>query len=528
MFLVSALASLAVVSSSTSAESAISRVVSSLDGLRLSDQPSVPWHEAEGAPRQAGVSVAVEAHERFQTMRGFGASLLESGAINLNALPSAKQAELLDLIFSKDGAQLSAMKAPIPSDDFFAAGPWYTYDDTPGDVNLTNFSIERDLKPNGTLNFVLRAKRHGFDGYIQSYMDYPPDWMLKGELPDHATVDPKYYDVMARYFAKFVQAYADHNVTINYLSMFNEPVDSYTNITAPEMSRLLGDHVGPLFDELGLRPHTKLSSAGQCSRESAGHLVPQVMSDPKARHYMDHIAYHGYDCQFNCSKARQMYDVIADLHRRWPRLEVWMTEICYAYNGDDPNCRHAETMINCTDWPRNQTLAPPLPRFDFIDGRIWGSRIASDIEAGVSGWIYWNLILDMKGGPFLYSPSHADNGANLQQAVVHVDASKGEYLLTGLFWYLAHFSKFVRPGMVRVGTRVREVETPAGYVAEGTTGVEAVSFTNGTHIISQLMNHDLKPASVTLHSQGKSAILELPAASITTASWMHSEEALHV
>ena len=59
--------------------------------------------------------------------------------------------------------------------------------------------------------------------------------------------------------------------------------------------------------------------------------VPRVMADDRARKYMDHIAYHGYDCQFNCSKERQMYNVIADLHRRWPDLEVWMTEICYAY-----------------------------------------------------------------------------------------------------------------------------------------------------------------------------------------------------
>jgi len=504
---------------------AVSRVVSSLDGLRLSHQPNVPWEEGQQAPASVDASIEVDIRERFQIMRGFGASFLESGAINLNKLPKAKQTELMDELFSEKGAHLSAMKAPIPSDDFFAAGPWYTYDDTPGDVNLTHFSIQRDLKPNGTLNFVLRAKEHGFNGYIQSYMDFPPDWMLKGKLPDHATVNPKYYDVMANYFAKFVQAYAEHNVTINYLSMFNEPIDSYTNITAREMSKLLGNHVGPLFDKLGLRPRTKLTSAGLATRASAGQQVPRVMADHRARKYMDHIAYHGYDCQFNCSKGRQMYDVIMDLHRRWPELEVWMTEICYAYNGDDPDCKQASTMINCTDWPRDPKLAPPLPRFPFEDGRIWGSRIASDIKAGVSGWIYWNLILDMTGGPFLYSPSHADYGKNLQQAVVHVDPEKAEYRLTGLFWYLAHFSKFVRPGMVRIGTEVHTLQMPPGYIAEGTTGIEAVSFANSTHVVAQLMNHDLKSAAVTLHSQGKAAVLQLPAASITTASWLYVEAA---
>ena len=124
-----------------------------------------------------------------------------------------------------------------------------------------------------------------------------------------------------------------------------------------------------------------------------------------------------------------------------------MTEIFYAYNGDDPNCMHEATIQNCTDWPRNTSLAPPLPRLDFSDGmqlslslfrrpnlqieknktkmrigRVWGSRIVSDFEAGVSGWIYWNLLLDMNGGPFEYSPEHADNGKNFQQAMFHVNA----------------------------------------------------------------------------------------------------------
>lgn len=503
---------------------AIRRVVSSLDGLRLSEQENVHW--LPGVYDTTKVTVVVDPHRTFQTVRGFGASLLESGAINLNSLPDAKQTELLDLLFSVDGARLSAMKAPMPSDDFFAAGPWYTYDDTPGDVALKDFSIERDLRQNGTLSFVLRAKQHGFDGYIQSYMDFPPDWMLKGELPHHATVDPAYYDVLAMYFARFVQAYADHNVTINYLSMFNEPIDSYTNISAPEMARLLGDHVGPLFDKLGLRPKTKLTSAGQATREWAHRTVPPVMADKVASKYMDHIAYHGYDCQFNCSKERQMYDKIADMHRRWPELEVWMTEVCYAYNGDDPNCASEATMINCTDWPRNHSLAPSLPRFGFDDGRIWGSRIASDLQAGVSGWIYWNLILDMSGGPYLTSPEHGDDGVNLQQAVVHIDPEKGDYQLTGLFWYLAHFSKFVRPGMVRVDTSVRGIQMPSGYVAEGTIGVEAVSFIDGNHVVVQLMNHDLEDRFVTVHFEEHSAKVALPAASITTASWDALEHAV--
>eukprot|EP01065_Artemidia_motanka_P049332 TRINITY_DN8147_c0_g2_i2.p1 TRINITY_DN8147_c0_g2~~TRINITY_DN8147_c0_g2_i2.p1 ORF type:complete len:412 (+),score=89.22 TRINITY_DN8147_c0_g2_i2:426-1661(+) len=410
------------------------------------------------------------------------------------------------------------MKATIPSNDFASqTGKWHTYDDVKGDVALQNFSIACDLTANGTLTLIKRAQRHGFQGYIQSYMDYPPDWMLLGALPGLATVNPKYYDALAGYYAKFVQAYAEHGVTVDYLSLFNEPMDSYTHIHDAGMKKLLGQHVGPLFDRLGLRPRTKLTYGGQATRQSAATHVTDVMSDAKAATFMDHIAYHGYDCQYNCSKQRQQYDKVGALHDRWPGLELWMTEICYAYNGDDPNCKQASTMSKCTDYPRNHSLAPALPRFEFSDGRVWGSRIVSDVTAGVSGWIYWNLLLDMDGGPFLYSPRHNDDGANLQQAVIHIDPSAGTYHTTGLFWYLAHFSRFVRDGSTRIDVNV--TGAPASDL-EGMGGVEAVAFElPGGGFVALLLNHDASSHRAALRCGGRQANVDLPPVSITTAQW---------
>lgn len=350
--------------------------VSSKSGLRLSKQSSVNWKTRNTSRRLDKAIGIVNSDLKFQRVAGFGASILPAGAINLNSLNDDIQEELLDLIFSSSGARLSLMKVPIPCNDFCGSqtDPWYTYDDAVNDFNLTHFSIERDLEVNGTVAFIKKARRHGFDGFLQSYMDYPPDWMLKGKLPD-ATVNPLLYDVLANYYAKFVQAFEEHNETINYLSLFNEPMDSYTAISDGEIARLLGSHVGPLFDRLKLRENTKLSYGGQATRESAGIHVKNIMSQEIATPYMDHIAFHGYDCQFNCTKERNRYEEIERLHQEYPDLEILMTEICYAYNGDDPNCQQKETMENCTDWPRNKSLAPSLPRLDFSDGRIWGTCI---------------------------------------------------------------------------------------------------------------------------------------------------------
>ena len=138
--------------------SPLSSWVSSKAGHRLERVADRPWR-----PSGSGATttvVTVDEQRGFQTMRGFGASFLESGAINLNSLPAAKQEawrrqsgialhrlaakkarseappwtvsfvwrfgqELLKLLFSEEGAHMSLMKAPIPCDDFCAAGPWW-------------------------------------------------------------------------------------------------------------------------------------------------------------------------------------------------------------------------------------------------------------------------------------------------------------------------------------------------------------------------------------------------------------------
>ena len=126
----------------------------------------------------------------------------------------------------------------------------------------------------------------------------------------------------------------------------------------------------------------------------------------------------------------------------------------------------------------------------------------------------------MSGGPFQFSPRHNDVGTNLQQAVIHVNHTAGEFYTTGLFWYLAHFSKFVSSGMRQI-----EIEV-AGDVAacapEGTPGVEAVGFRpeETGMVIVQLLNHELyKDQTITLMCNSDFVQMNLPRASITSATF---------
>ena len=131
----------------------------------------------------------------------------------------------------------------------------------------------------------------------------------------------------------------------------------------------------------------------------------------------------------------------------------------------------------------------------------------SDLEAGTSAWIYWNMILDEEGGPWLISPIHGDPDGNSQHPVVIVDRQTKQITYTGLYYYLAHFSKFVRPGAVRVGT------------TGSAQGVRCIAFkSQNGGMVAELMNSG-HARSVTLQWQSKALHLNLPKLSITTCLW---------
>src|SRR5207249_7167214 len=211
---------------------------------------------------------------------------------------------------------------------------------------------------------------------------------------------------------------------------------------------------------------------------------PLVMDDPGARKYVAVMPYHGYDFKD--------YSKIAELHQRYPDVPMWMTEVCYAYQAGTP-----KSMV--------------LPRYDFEDGDFWGTQIFNDLESSASAWIYWNMILDEKGGPWSVSYVHGNPDPNIQHPVVIIDRETKKVTYTGLYYYLAHFSKFIRPGAVRIHTT-------------GThPGVRVISFKlPDGRIASQLMNNGKQDVDVALVMGGRMLQLKLPAISITTAMWKPS------
>ncbi len=429
--------------------------------------------------KQRGSSFDIQEDVTYQTVVGFGASFLEAGMICLNSLDPAHQEGVLRALFDPEqGAGFSAMKTVLGSTDFQSAGPWFTYDDTPGDMQLIHFSIARDLKPDGLITYIKRARKYGHF-VLQAPMDYPPDWMLTNPTDrGKQDVNPQDYDALAHYYLHYLKDYEQQGVFMNYLSLFNEP-GVYTKINYREIRDLIKDHVGPLFEKEGVKTKLQLSEAP--TRDNAYRNYPTVLDDPGARKYVAALPYHGYDWT--------NFDEIADLQRRYPDLPLWMTEICHAYEVDDP-------------------VSMPIPRYDFQDGEFWGGQIFSDLEAGASAWIYWNMILDENGGPWAISPVHGNPNPNAQHPVVIINRQTRQVTLTGLYYYLAHFSKFVRPGSVRVKTggsrkyeRCIAFKRPDG------------------RMVAEIMNQGEFDDTVSLLWRGRTLDVPVPADSITTLIW---------
>lgn len=455
---------------------------SSQDGDRLTQKSNIRFtSEKESSVPE----IKVDENVHFQQINGFGATFNEAGMICLNALsPEAKDSVVKMLFDAESGAGYTVMKSPIGACDFASAGPWYTYDDTPGDSTMEHFTIERDLAPNGLITFIKEASKFGkFE--IESPMDFAPDWMYYGIKSGEKHIKPEYYKALAKYYSKYLKAYADNGITINYLNLFNEADNSwYSNVTYKVIGELIKNYVAHQLRSDGLSVKIQLGETS--NRPEALEKFPDVLSDPEIRKQINSFTVHGYDWN--------QFSALTELHNRYPDIPIWQTEVCYARVGDMPS-----------NEPPDRPL--PLPVYEFSDGEYWGNMIMNDMKNWVSAWIYWNMILDQDGGPWLISEEHGDPDNNRQQPVVIIDRNTKKVTYTGLYYYLAHFSRFVKPGACRINS------------TGGSPKLNFAGFINpdGSVILNIINNADETDCKIAWNS--KMAVQKLKAHSITTLKW---------
>jgi glucosylceramidase len=462
-----------------SKDSAIAVYSSSQDGDRLARQEDLYFKTNKQSELP---EITIHEDGVFQKIDGFGATFNEAGMICLNSLDAEAQDSVLKMLFDPEsGAGYTLMKSPIAACDFASAGPWYTYNDTPGDTSMKHFTIERDLRPNGLITYIKKAFRYS-KFQIESPMDFAPDWMYFGLKVGEKHIKPEYYNALARYYSKYLKAYAENGITIDYLNLFNEGDNPhYSNVTYKAMGDLIKNYVVPRLQADGLT--TKIQLGETCTRPEALQKFPAILDDPEVRKYIHSMTLHGYDWD--------KFSDLTELHNKYPDFPLWMTEVCYA--------------TFCCIPPKGPEKCPV---YEFSDGEFWGNMIVNDMKNWVSGWIYWNMILDQEGGPWLISPEHGDPDNNHQHPVVIINRETKEVTYTGLYYYLEHFSKFVKPGAYRINT-----------TGASPSSLNHVAFLNadGSIILNVINNGDETDCKISYNN--KMAIQKLKAHSITTVKW---------
>jgi glucosylceramidase len=415
-------------------------------------------------------TITVDESTTYQTIDGFGASMTGASAYLLNQKMSASQRDaLLTDLFGASGIHLSFLRHTMGGSDFSAQGD-FTYDDKPQgqtDTGLSSFSIANDLVDLVPMLQAARAKNSSLK--IMGTPWSAPAWMKEVYgLRNGGWLSTAYYQTYANYFVKYVQAYAAQGLPVYAVTLQNEPLYAAPYMSmrmdAGNQAAFLKNNIGPAFQAAGLS--TKLIVYDHNWDHSE--YPNNVFADAAAAQYAAGSAFHGYGGSVSGQTTT---------HNAYPGKDIWFTEISgtagSSFAGDLK--WHASNIIIGTT-------------------RNWAK---SALE--------WNLALDQNNGP-------TNGGCTTCRGVVTINNMTGAVTRNVEYYALAHASKFVDPGAVRINSN-----TVAG-------GIETVAFRNpdGSKVLIALNNSN---ASNTFKVSwtGQSFNYTLPAGALATFKWNTSD-----
>ena len=377
-------------------------------GARLSQQPNLSFAPDSGFNP---VTITVDENTQFQQMEGFGASFTDSSAwLVYNKLNATQRNALMTNLFSPtNGIGLGLLRQPLGASDFSTIGN-YSYDDMPAgqaDPNLTNFSINHD---NAYIIPVLKqALQFNPAVKIIGTPWSPPGWMKTTGSMIGGNLKPEAYAPLANYFVKYIQAYQAQGVTVNYLTVQNEPLyipPGYPGMgmAASEQASFIKNNLGPAL----AANHLSTKILAYDHNWDAPNYPETVLADAAAAQYVSGVAWHWYGGDVSAQTT---------VHNEYPGKDAFITEASGGtWQGGDANgFREALNLV--------------------INGsRNWAR-----------GVVLWNMALDTNNGP-------TNGGCGTCRGVVTIDQSSGNVTYNVDYYALGHASKFLKPGAYRIGS----------------------------------------------------------------------------
>jgi len=407
--------------------------------------------------------ISVDRSQKYQAIEGFGFSLTGGSALLISRLPLTDQRTLLEELFSPagDGIGISFLRLSIGASDLSEC--CFSYDDMPdgqSDFDLAHFDIEagdREVIP--LLQDILSINP---DIRIIATAWSAPTWMKTNQSYIGGKLRPDCYAVYAAYLAKYLQAMREKGITLHGITPQNEPLNQKNEpsmiMEALEQADFIKNHLGPALQEAGLGEVELFCWDHNCDVKE---YPLTVFADAEARRYLSGSAWHLYGGDIS---------VLSEMHQAYPEMKLYFTEQWVGSDGE------------------------------FGGDLLWHAK--NVLIGSLNNWsrivLEWNLASDPFCGP------HTPGG----EARCVGALTLGEEITRNVAYYvIAHASKFVRPGSVRIYSDAQASLPNAAFL------------TPAGQIVLIALNDGADPLTFTIQFEGKNALATLPARSVATYVW---------
>ena len=360
------------------------------------------------------IYVFVNPARTFQTILGIGGALTDASAETFAKLPESKQAEILKAYYDPEkGIGYTLARTNINSCDFSSDS--YTYVKE-GDKELKSFDISHDMKFRIPLIKKAIAAAGGKLTLFASPWSPPAFMKDNNDVLHGGKLKPEYFQSWALYYTKFIKSYEKEGIHIWGITIQNEPMATQTwescIYSAEDERDFLKNYLGPTMQKEGLSDRKII--VWDHNRDLMVQRAQAIFDDPEASKYASGMGFHWYE---DWAGGQQMYNNVGLVHSTYPDKMILFTEGC-----------------------RGPFDASRYYAWDLCES--YGRSIINDFNNGTVGWTDWNILLDGTGGP--------NHVGNFCFAPVHADLKTGQLIYTNSYYYIGHFSKFVRPGAKRI------------------------------------------------------------------------------
>ncbi|ULU08557.1 hypothetical protein L3Y34_019630 [Caenorhabditis briggsae] len=366
--------------------------------------------------------LTIDSSTKYQTIQGFGSTFSDASGANLKSLPDRLADTVIQQYFSDSGLNLQYARVPIASNDF--SSRVYTYNDVPDDYSMTHFALQRE-DYQWKIPYMQMAQKYNDDLKFFAVPWSAPGWLkttnsTAGYSSLLGSNQGTYHKAYVSYLIKFFEEYNKQGVQFWGLSTQNQPTLGSDKKTKMQ-SMLFTAETQRDFIKLDLGPALKASSVAKSLKvlimdDNRGNLpkwADTVLKDSETASYVAGIGVHSY-------QDDQSDKHLIATHENHPDYFIFGTEASEGYKAK-------EQSVDYGSWDRAE---------DYV------SDIVDDLNNWVAGWTERNLILDAQGGPSWVS--------DFTDAPIIAFPALAQFYKQPMFYAIAHFSHFLKPGAVRI------------------------------------------------------------------------------